>query len=270
MGIEPIFSPRKGELMRVACFMSGSGTNTRKIIERSREPGSSYSVALVFTDVRDDRLKKDRGKMCKARDIAEAYGIAYECVDIRDFYQSRGVKRTDLSLRPEFDRIVVEAIEPHGIDVIALAGYMSITTEPLLERYSGRILNVHPADLSIMERGDRKYVGIHVVRDAILAGETELRASTHVVREKVDRGEILVISEPVPVKLPGGIGPEELEASKELLKKVVDNHQSRVKERGDWVIYPLTLQMIAAGRFALDGEGGVYIDGELRPNGQRL
>jgi len=84
---------------------------------------------------------------------------------------------------------------------------MSITTEPLLERYSGRILNVHPADLSIMEGDDRKYVGIHVVRDAILAGETELRASTHVGREKVDYGEILVISEPVPVELPEGVGP---------------------------------------------------------------
>ena len=270
MGIEPIFSPRNGEPMRVACFMSGSGTNAKKIIERSREPGSGYRVTLVFTDVRDDRLRKDGGKMCRARDISEEHGIAYECVDIRDFYRSRGVKRTDLSLRPEFDRMVVEAIKPHGIDVIALAGYMSITTEPLLERYSGRILNVHPADLSIMEGDDRKYVGIHVVRDAILAGETELRASTHVGREKVDYGEILVISEPVPVELPEGVGPEELEASKELLEKVVEHHQSKLKERGDWVIYPLTLRMIAAGRFALDGEGGVYLDGEPRPNGLRL
>jgi phosphoribosylglycinamide formyltransferase-1 len=270
MGIEPIFSPRKEEPMRVACFMSGSGTNARKIIERSREPGSGYRVALVFTDVRDDRLRKDGGKMCRARDIAEEHGIAYECVDIRDFYRGRGVKRTDLSLRPEFDRTVVEAIEPHGIDVIALAGYMSITTEPLLERYSGRILNVHPADLSIMEGSDRKYIGIHVVRDAILAGETELRASTHVGREKVDYGEILVISEPVPVELPEGVGPEELEASKELLKKVVEQHQSKLKERGDWVIYPLTLRMIAGGHFALDGEGGVYLDCEYLPKGYRL
>ena len=270
MGIEPIFSPRKGQPMRVACFMSGSGTNAKKIIERSRDPGSGYRVALVFTDVRDDRLRKDGGKMCRARDIAEEHGIAYECVDIRDFYRGRGVKRTDLSLRPEFDRMVVEAIETHGIDVIALAGYMSITTEPLLERYSGRILNVHPADLSITEGGDRKYVGIHVVRDAILAGEAELRASTHVVREKVDRGEILVISEPVPVELPEGVGPGELEGEKGLLEKVVDSHQSRVKERGDWVIYPLTLRMIAAGRFALNGEGGVYLDEEYLPKGYRL
>jgi len=270
MKVKPIFSPRKGRPMCVACFISGSGTNARKIIERSLEPDSRYRVVLIFTDVRDDRLNRDGEKMCRAKDIASEYGIAYECVDIRDFYGSRGVKRTDLSLRPEFDRLVVERIEPHEVDLIALAGYMSITTEPLLERYSGRILNVHPADLSIKEGGERKYVGIHVVRDAILAGERELRASTHVVREKVDYGEVLVVSEPLPVTLPKGLDLEALARDKGLLEKVVDEHQDRLKERGDWVIYPLTIQMIAEGRFALDGGGNVFLDGELRPNGLRL
>lgn len=266
----PIYTPRDGERMRVACFMSGSGTNTRKIIEHSLKPDSKYEVALIFTEVRDDRLRRSGGKRCRAKDIADEHDIAYECVDIRDFYRSRGVKRTDLSLRPEFDRMVVEKIEPHGIDAIANAGYMSIMTEPILERYAGRIYNVHPADLSIKEGEERKYVGIHVVRDAILAGESEIRASTHVVRKKVDHGEILVISEPVPVELPEGVTLDALERDKKLLAKVVDEHQDLLKERGDWVIYPLTLQMIAEGRFALDGEGNVYLDGEPKPQGFRL
>jgi len=266
----PIYTPREGERMRVACFMSGSGTNTRKIIEHSLEPDSKYGVTLIFTDVRDDRLKRSGEKRCRAKDIADEHGISCECVDIRDFYRSRGVKRTDLSLRPEFDRMVVERIEPYKIDVIANAGYMSIMTEPILERYAGRIYNVHPADLSIMEGEERKYVGIHVVRDAILGGEKEIRASTHVVREKVDHGEILVISEPVHVKLPEGVTLDALEQDKKLLEKVVDEHQDLLKERGDWVIYPLSLQMIAEGRFALDGEGNVYLDSELAPQGFRL
>jgi folate-dependent phosphoribosylglycinamide formyltransferase PurN len=270
MKVKPIFSPKKGRTMRVACFMSGSGTNARKIIERSLKPDSRYRVVLIFTDIRDDRLNRGGEKMCRAKDIALEYGIAYECVDIRDFYSSRGVKRTDLSLRPKFDRLVVERIEPHGVDVIALAGYMSITTEPLLERYDGRILNVHPADLSIKEGGGRKYVGIHVVRDAILAGEGELRSSTHVVREKVDYGEVLVVSEPLPVTLPEGFDLEALVRDEGLLERVVDEHQDRLKEPGDWVIYPLTIQMIAEGRFALDGRGNVFLDSELKPNGLRL
>lgn len=256
--------------MRVACFISGSGTNARRIIERSLEEGSRYEVALIFTDVRDDRLRKNGEKRCRAKDIAHEYGISYECEDIRDYYRERGVKRTDLSLRPEFDRLVVEKVAPHGIDIVALAGYMSITTRPLLDAYQGRMVNVHPSDLSIMEGDERKYVGIHVVRDAILAGERVLRASTHVVREKVDHGEILVVSEPVPVSLPEGVVLEELAQDKSLLGNVVDDHQELLKERGDWVTFPMTIQMIAEGRFALDGEGNVYVDGAPAPRGYRL
>ena len=240
-----IFDPSVGRLMRVACFMSGSGTNTRKIIEHSLEGDSKYRVAVIFTDVKDERLYKSVEKRCRAKDIAEEYGIAYECVDIRDFYRCRGHKtRRDLSLRPEFDSMAREKVKPHDIDVVANAGYMSIMTEPLLDRYSGRIVNVHPADLSIMEGSERKYVGIHVVRDAILSGETELRASTHIVREKVDYGEILVVSEPVKVELPPGVSLDQLEAraSGELLSKdgghvpiPLDRHDAfgpRAEQRG--------------------------------------
>lgn len=271
MSPSKIYSPRPERRMRVACFISGSGTNARRIIERSLEDDSLYEVALIFTDVRDDRLKRSGEKRCRAMDIAQEHGIAYECEDIRDFYRSKGHKnRRDLSLRPEFDGRVIAKTAPHGIDLVALAGYMSITTEPLLEAYGGRMVNVHPADLSLMDGDERRYVGIHVVRDAILAGETELRASTHVVRPKVDYGEILVVSEPVPVKLPDNVGLDELGEDKTLLRGVVDTHQDQLKERGDWVIFPLTIQMVAKGRFALDGEGGVYLDGKPAPDGFRL
>lgn len=266
-----IFDPCVGRAMRVACFMSGSGTNARKIIEHSLDEGARYKVVLIFTDVRDDRLYKSGKKRCKAKDIAVEHGVAYECVDIRDFYRSRGHKnRRDLSLRPEFDLMVQEKIEPYDIDVIANAGYMSIMTEPLLDRYVGMILNVHPADLSLMDGVERRYVGIHVVREAILAGERELRASTHIVRKKVDYGEVLVISEPIPVSLPSGVTLDRLREDRELLRRVVSEHQARLKERGDWVIYPLTLQMIAEGRFALEAGGNVYLDGKSAPHGLRL
>lgn len=191
----------------------------------------------------------------------------YECIDIRDFYRSRGHKtKRDLSLRPEFDLLVKDKIEPYDIDVVTNAGYMSIMTAPLLDRYEGRILNVHQADLSMMKGDERKYVGIHVVKDTILAGERELRASTHVVREKVDHGETLVISEPVPVVLPEGVDLDVLENEKKLPSEVVSEHQDRLKGRGDWVIYPMTLKMIADGRFALDSNRKVYLDGVELPH----
>ncbi len=256
--------------MRVACFMSGSGTNARKIIERSQLLDSRYRVELIFTDVKDETLDKEGHKTCRAFDIAKEYMIAYECVDIMDFYASQGqTSKKDLSLRPEFDKLVVSAIERHNIDLIALAGYMSITTKPILDRYDGRIINVHPADLTMTLKGERRYVGVHTVRDAILAGERNIRSTTHVVKEKVDNGEILVVSRPVRVILPAGVTLDNFRGDKELLKALIDEHQDRLKREGDWVIYPLTVQMIAEGRFSLE-DGAVYLDGKPVPFGLRL
>ena len=259
---QPIYSS-PSRRMRLGIFMSGSGSNAIRMLEKSREPDSNYDVVLIFSDVKDTRTRGGR-KMCRAKDIAEEWGVAYESLDIRDFYSERGLKRSDLSVRPEFDRLVLDLVRPYQLDLIANAGYMSIMSTPLLEEFDGRIVNVHPADLRLVEGGRRKYVGIHVVRDAILAGEKELRSTTHIVREEVDHGEILVVSEPVEVRLEHGL--EELLRDRELLESVVSSHQQRLKEKGDWVIYPLTIQFISQGRFALL-DGVVYLDGEPLPEG---
>lgn len=263
-----IFDPKKGK-MRVACFASGSGTNADKIIQYSKD--ANYQVVLLFTDVRDSRVKKNGDKMSKVKDLAKKHGISYEYEDIRDFYKSKGHKnRRDISIRPEFDERVIKKIEQYNIDLICNAGYMSIMTPPILERYNGQIINVHPADLSLKDGDERKYVGIHVVDEAILAGEKEVRSTTHIVREKVDQGEILVISGSVKIVLPEDVSIQDLQEDKKLLKSVVSEHQDKLKMNGDWVIYPLTVQMISEGRFGLDGKGGVWLDGEPAPFGYRM
>ena len=268
MNPKPIHDPAEGRL-RVACFASGSGTNARRIIERSLEPDSLYDAVLMFSDVRDSRTKKSGDKMCRAKDIAEEYGVGYECEDIRGFYEEKGAPRRDLSVRPEFDERVLKKIAPYDLGLICNSGFMTIMTPPILEEYSGRIINVHPADLTLMEGSERKYVGIHVVEEAIMAGEKELRGTTHIVREKVDHGEILVLSEPLPVKLPPGVALGQLSEDMALRKRVVGEHPDRFTKKGDWVIYPLTVQLIAEGRFSL-GPDGVCFDGEKAPHGVKL
>ncbi len=260
----PIYPNSARRKMHVALFVSGSGTNGLKILEASKKQESNYEVTLIFSDVKDERIKKNGEKMCRAKDIAEEWGVGYECVDIRDFYATRGLKRTDLSIRPDFDQLVIEAIKDYDIDLIANAGYMSIMTPVLLDVYAGKVVNVHPADLTVMDGEKRKYVGIHVVEEAIMAGDKSLRSTTHIVREEVDHGEILVVSEPVPVELT--VSLQELEEDKTLRKEVVSMYQDKLKEHGDWVIYPLTIQMISEGRFSLSPDG-VYLDGEPAPKG---
>jgi len=256
---------QKKQPMLVACFMSGSGTNVRKIIEHQvklkKERGKSpYEVVLIFTDNPESN----------AKNIAKECEIPLEVNDIKEFYYGRDIK--DKHIREEFDRKTLESIKPYKVDLIALCGYAWFVTKPLLSEYI--IVNVHPADLSVKENGKRKYVGLyHIpVMKAIFAGEKYLHSSTHIVIEDVDMGEILVVSKPLEVELPEGITIEDLKKpeNKELLKKIAEEHQNKLKEVGDWKIFPLTLQWIAEGRFSIDQERNVYFDGKLIKNGYRL
>jgi folate-dependent phosphoribosylglycinamide formyltransferase PurN len=131
-----------------------------------------------------------------------------------------------------------------------------------------RCVNVHPADLSIVAaQGERKYVGDHAVLDAIAAGETVLRSSTLWTDEGVDTGPLLMVSGPLAVELPEPL--DTLLDKKDQLVKVADEHQERLKEMGDWKIFPRTVELIAEGRFALDKDNNVYLDGNPVPQGYR-
>jgi folate-dependent phosphoribosylglycinamide formyltransferase PurN len=245
--------------MKVVGFMSGSGTNLVKILEHQRvlqdtQGRAPYEVVLVFTDNPDSNAKA----------IAEKFGTAYGVNDIMEFYRSRGhTNKKDMSLRPEFDRESLKILDKYEIDAVALAGYMSVVTKPLLEAFDGRIINVHPANLAIIENGKRKYTGARGVALAIAAGEKELRSTMHIVREAVDYGEILMLSEPLPVTLPEGVTVEALNnpSNKSLLKEIADQHQSILKEIGDWKIFPATIENMALGRYTIKDKVA-YLDGK--------
>jgi folate-dependent phosphoribosylglycinamide formyltransferase PurN len=242
--------------MRVAAFMSGSGTNIMKLLELEtklkQERGfSPFEVAFVYSD------RSDGG--CRGEAIALNAGIPYFSYDIRWFHQLHGAKRTvitkeGLELRKKYDRVAQRLVESFEVDLIALGGYMSVTT-------LNRCVNVHPADLSILnEDGTRRFVGDNAVADAIVAGRKELRASTLWTDQGVDTGPLLMISRPLSVELPMPL--DDLVKDKELLKKVADEHQERLKRVGDWEIFPFTIRMIAEGRFAVDEKRRVFVDGK--------
>ncbi len=265
MKITPIFEPQaSGRAMRVAAFMSGSGTNVIRLLEREtelgNEPGGSpFKVIFIFSD------RSDGGSA--GEQIALDTGIPYFSYDIRKFYSLRGLKRScstpeGMAARKEFDSVASRLIKSFDIDIIALGGYMSYLTLK-------RCVNVHPADLSLLRPdGTRKYIGDHAVADAIANGETSLRASTIWTDAGVDTGPLLMVSSPLKVELP--LPLLDLLKDKLAFGKVVDEHQSRLKRIGDWKIFPLTVEMIARGRFSLDGDNNVYVDGEPVTGGYRL
>ncbi len=264
MSIKPIFDPKDaGRPMRVAAFMSGSGTNIKKLIELEKqlikeEGVSPFHVVFIFSDRSDGS--------CAGEGIALENGLPYFSYDTRAFHRLRFVKRTvltpeGLAARKEYDSIAKTLVEAFDIDVIALGGYMSYIT-------LNRCVNVHPADLSIrLPDGKRKYVGDHAVYDAIVAGESSLRASTLWTDEGVDTGPLLMVSAPLAVELPEPV--ENLVKDKSRFLKIVEEHQERLKEVGDWRIFPRTIEMISRGRFALDEENLLYLDGRPVPEGYR-
>jgi folate-dependent phosphoribosylglycinamide formyltransferase PurN len=247
--------------MRVAAYMSGSGTNIIKLLDREKmlkdkEGSSPFQVIFIFSDRSDGA--------CRGEKIACENGIPYFSYDIRTFHKKKGVKRTALTLeglaaRKEFDKTAAILNKAFDIDIIALGGYMSYIT-------LDRCINVHPADLSVVDsEGKRLYVGDNAVLDAIIAGEKTLRSSTLLTDKGVDTGPLLMVSDPLDVILPEPL--DSLKKYPERLKEIAAQNQERLKQVGDWEIFPLTIEMIARGRFALDENNKVYVDGEPALNG---
>jgi len=120
---------------------------------------------------------------CGAIDIAKEHGVAVELVE-----------RTDFS--KDFDRVaytheVVDALQRHDVELVAVAGFGTILSKPFVDAYGGRAVNTHPALLP-------SFKGWHAVRDALEFGVKVTGTTVHLVIEDVDAGPILA-QEAVPV-----------------------------------------------------------------------
>jgi phosphoribosylglycinamide formyltransferase-1 len=94
--------------------------------------------------------------------------------------------------REERDLVMATWLEEHGVELVVLAGYMHVLTEPFLGRFPGRIVNVHPSLLPA-------FPGAHAIRDALAAGADPTGVTVHYVDEGLDTGPVLA-QEPVPLE----------------------------------------------------------------------
>jgi len=154
--------------MRVAVFVSGSGSNLQAIIDASIP---SIEIALVFSNNPDAYALKR----------AEKHGIPTLVINHRDFKS-----------REEFEGEILRHLGPLGIELIALAGFMRILSPVFVKAYGNRIVNLHPALLP-------SFPGIHSARQAIEAGVKFTGCTVHFVDEDVDSGPI-ILQAVVPVE----------------------------------------------------------------------
>jgi folate-dependent phosphoribosylglycinamide formyltransferase PurN len=242
--------------MSVVGLISGSGTNLIKIIEhelelKNQRRESPYHVAAIFSD----------NPKSNANEIGGKFGIPVLTYSLEKYCNLRGKNIRDMQSRVEYEEEVMKFLNKASeCSVFAYAGYMRKASPVFINSAIG--VNVHPADLTVISPdGRRKYRGDHAVRDAIKAGEREIRSTTHIVTDEVDGGPILMVSAPLQVSHP---------ISGDILDRMSEHYQSALKEKGDWVIFPKTLEYIADGRFAKDSEDRLYFDGKPIPNGVRL
>lgn len=148
--------------VRLGVLISGRGSNLQALAEYRRTHEAAYEIVLVASNV-----PEARGLV-----LARRYGIA-------TWAQShKGMERA------EFDRLMDAQLRRHGVEVIALAGYMRLLSPEFIRAWEGRILNIHPSLLP-------KYKGLDTHRRAILGGEDYAGCSVHVVTEELDAGRVL-------------------------------------------------------------------------------
>jgi len=190
---------------RVAILISGRGSNMAALIDAAKDPAYPAEIVLVLSNI------ADAGGLERAREA----GIATEVVEHKPFGKDRAA----------FDRAVHAVLERHRIEIVCLAGFLRLLTPWFVERWSGRLVNIHPSLLPAFK-------GLETHARAIAAGATQHGATVHFVVPELDSGPIIA-QESVPV-LPGDT--EETLAARVLA----------VEHR----IYPLALKRVAQGDVA--------------------
>jgi phosphoribosylglycinamide formyltransferase-1 len=190
---------------RVAVLISGRGSNMTSLIDAARAPDYPASIALVLSN-RPDAAGLER---------ARAAGIEALAIDHRGFAD-----------RESFEHALDEALTARSIEFVCLAGFMRVLTPAFVERWAGRMLNIHPSLLPLF-RGTRTH------ERALGEGVLVHGCTVHFVVPEIDAGPI-VAQAAVPV-LPGDT-PESLAG-----RVLAQEH----------VLYPQALRMVCAGEARL-------------------
>jgi phosphoribosylglycinamide formyltransferase-1 len=200
---------------RVAVLISGRGSNMTSLIAAAKDPSFPAEIALVLSN----------------RPEAPGLATAQE-----NEVTTVAIDHKHHLSREDFERAMQEVLEAHGIELVCLAGFMRILTAWFVERWTGRMINIHPALLPL-------YRGLHTHERALADGVKLHGASVHFVVPGMDEGPIIAQAA-VPVL--DGDTPESLGA-----RVLAQEH----------VIYPLALGLLAGGRLTIDG-ARVRVSGE--------
>ena len=191
---------------RIAVLVSGGGTNLQALLDaQTKGILKSGQICLVISN----------NPNAYALERAKNAGV-----------ESKGVTKKEVGSQNAFEQKIIDLLEEKQIDIIVLAGYMSILSENFTGRYPERILNVHPSLIpSFCGAG---FYGLKVHEEALRYGVKVTGATVHFVNEIPDGGKIILQKSVVIRK---GDTPEVL--------------QKRVMEQAEWKILPRAVEMVS-------------------------
>lgn len=192
---------------KIAVLVSGGGTNLQALID-AQKSGTLHSGKIVLV------ISSKPGVYALER--AAKAGIESAVAD-----------KKSLGGQAAFEEEITRLLEEHGIELIVLAGFMSILSADFTSKYNGRIINVHPSLIpSFCGKGA---YGLHVHEMALDYGVKVTGATVHYVNEIPDGGKIILQK---AVYVEDGDTPETL--------------QKRVMEQAEWVILPKAAELVSA------------------------
>jgi len=207
----------------IVVLLSGRGSNLEAILNAIQHGELNVDVRAVISNRAN----------APGLDIARAAGI-----------ETRILNASDYPDRESFDTAMQQLIDQFEPVLVVLAGYMRILSDPFVQHYAGRLLNIHPSRLPAFR-------GLNTHQRAIDAGASEHGASVHFVTEELDGG---------PVVLQGTVPVRADDTAESLAERVLAQEH---------LIYPMVLQWYAEGRLEWrDGE--VLLDSRVLKSPQQF
>jgi len=208
---------------RVAILISGRGSNMAALIEAAKAKDFPAEIAVVISN-RAEAAGLER---------ARTSGVATEILESKPFGKDRAA----------FEKVLEEKLAQHRVELICLGGFMRLFTAEFVQRWYGRMLNIHPSLLP-------SFPGLDPHGQALKAGVKISGATVHFVIPETDAG---------PIVMQGAVGVRNDDTAEALSERILT-----VEHR----IYPEALRLLASGRLKLEGdlcriEGGTAGGNEL-------
>src|SRR5580704_12507526 len=194
---------------RVAILISGRGSNMAALIEAAKAEDFPAEIVVVISN------RADAGGLAKASES----GVATLTIESKPFGRDRAA----------FEAALQSALDAHKVELICLGGFMRLLTAEFVQRWYGRMLNIHPSLLP-------SFPGLEPQQQALRAGVKISGATVHFVIPETDAG---------PILMQGAVGVSDHDTAETLSERILE-----VEHR----IYPDALRLLATGAVKLDGD----------------